>query len=106
MTLVPWAVSRQLLRDVTVVDSLAPSRISVGSVYNLRTAAVEVEDRKSEKYRDLINDGYIFQSIAFEVQGAAGPSTEVFINKLCKTISRAPRNLGQVVFVSRESPSQ
>ena len=32
LTLGPWAVSTQLLWDVTVVDSLAPSRISAGSV--------------------------------------------------------------------------
>ena len=36
-----------------------------------------MEDRKCDKYRDLINDGCIFQSIAFEVHGVEGPSTDV-----------------------------
>ena len=43
VTLVPWAVGKQLLSDVTVVDSLAPSRISAGSVC---TAASEAEEQK------------------------------------------------------------
>ena len=48
LTLVPWAVGR------------------------------EAEERKIDKYKDLVNDGYLFQPLAFEIQGAAGPSTEVF----------------------------
>ena len=78
LTLVPWAVGNQLLRDVTVVDSLAPCRINVGSVCNPGTTAAEVEERKIDKYEDLVNDGYLFQPLAFEIQGAAGPSTEFF----------------------------
>ena len=34
LTLVPWAVSRQLLWDVVVVDSLTPSTKNAGSVSN------------------------------------------------------------------------
>ena len=34
LTLVPWAVGKQLLWDVTVEDSLAPCRINAGSVCN------------------------------------------------------------------------
>ena len=41
LTLVPWAVCKQLLWDVTVVDSLAPSRISTVSACNPGTAAAE-----------------------------------------------------------------
>ena len=57
-------------------------------------AAAEAEDRKSVKYRDLINDGFIFQSNAFKVQGAADSNTEICLNKLCKNL----------VFLSRDSP--
>ena len=44
LTLVPWAVGKQLLWDVTVVDSLAPCRINAGSVCNTGTAAVFVRN--------------------------------------------------------------
>ena len=71
MTLVPWAVAKQLLWDVTVVDALAPSRISSGSICNPGTAAAEAEERKKDKYKDLVDDGYLFQPLAFEIQGAA-----------------------------------
>ena len=64
---------KQLLWDVTVVDSLAPCRINAGSVCNPGTAAAEAEERKNDKYKDLVDDGYLFQ--AFEIQGAAGSST-------------------------------
>ena len=78
LTLVPWAVGKQLLWDVTVVDSLAPCWINAGSVCNPGTAAAEAEERKIDKYKDLVNDGYLFQPLALEIQGAAGPSTETF----------------------------
>ena len=46
VTLVPWCVGKQLLWDVRVVDSLAPGRISAGSVCIPGMAAVEAEERK------------------------------------------------------------
>ena len=78
LTLVPWAVGKQLLWDVTVVDSLAPCRINAGSVCNPRTAAAEAEERKNDKYTDLVDDGYLFEPLAFEIQCAAGASTIFF----------------------------
>ena len=87
LTLVPWADGKQLLWDVMVVDSLAPSKINAGSVCNPGTAAAEAEELKIDKYKDLVNDGYLFQPLAFEIQFAAGPSTEVFLSKLCKNLS-------------------
>ena len=75
------------LWDVTVVDSLAPCRINAGSVCNPGTAVTEAEERKNDKYKDLVVDGYLFQPLAFEIQGAAGPSTEIFLSKLCKNLS-------------------
>ena len=59
------AVGKQLQWNVLVIDCLAPNRISADSVCNPRTATAEPEDLKSAKYRDLINDGYNFQRIAF-----------------------------------------
>ena len=78
MTLVPWDVGKQLLCDVTVVDSLAPCRINGGSVCNPGTADAEAEERKIDKYKDLVNDGYLFQPLAFEIQSAAGPAQIFF----------------------------
>ena len=87
MTLVPWAVGKQLLWDVTVVDFLAPCRINAGSVCNPGTAAAEAEEQKNDKYKDLVDNGYLFQPLVFEIQGTAGPSTENFLSKLCKNLS-------------------
>ena len=78
LTLLPWAVGKELLWDVTLVDSLAPCRINDGSVCNPGTAAAEAEGRKNDKYKDLVDDGYLFQPLAFEIQGAAGHSTNFF----------------------------
>ena len=82
LTLVPWAVGKQLLWNVTVVDSLAPCRINAGSVCNPGTAAAQAEERKNDKYKDHVDEGYLFQPLAFEIQGPAGPSIEIFLNKL------------------------
>ena len=64
--------------DVTVEDSLAPCRINAGSVCNPGTAAAEAEEQKIDKYKDLVNDGYLFKPLDFEIQGAASPSTKIF----------------------------
>ena len=65
--MIPWEMGQQLVWDVTVVDALAPSRLDQGSLYNLGTTATEAEARKIEKYRELIDNGYIFQPVALEV---------------------------------------
>ena len=49
LTPVPWAVGKQLLWDVTVVDSLNPSRLSARSVCNPGTAAAEAEEQKKRQ---------------------------------------------------------
>ena len=79
LTLVPWAVDKQLLWDVIVVDSLAPCRINAGSVCNPGTAAAEAEERKIDKYE------YLFQLLAFEIQGAAGPAQKFFWASFVRT---------------------
>ena len=68
LTLVSWAVGKQILWDVTVVDSLAPCRMNAGYVCNQGTAAAEAEERKNDKCKDLVDDGYLFQPLAFEIQ--------------------------------------
>ena len=64
------------------MDALAPSRLNQGSLCNPGTTATEAEARKIEKYRELIDNGYIFQPVASEVQGSLGESSEIFITRL------------------------
>ena len=89
VTMIPWEVGRQLVWDVTVVHALAPSRLNQGSLCNPGTTATEAEAHKIEKYCELIDDGYIFQPLALEVQGSLGESSEIFITRLCKMLCRS-----------------
>ena len=45
--------------------------------------------RKIEKYRELINNGYIFQPVALEIQGSLGESNEISIRRLSKMLCRS-----------------
>ena len=89
VTMIHWELGKQLVWDVTVVDALALSRLDIGSLCNPGTTATEAEARKNEKYRDLIDDGYIFQPMALEVQRSLGESSEIFITRLCKMLCRS-----------------
>ena len=106
LTLVQWAVGNQLLWDVTVVDSLAPCRIITGSLRNPGTAAAEAEEQKINKYKDFVDDGCLFQPLAFEIQGLTGSSIEIFSIKFCENLSicteepRAGRFLKQRISLS------
>ena len=42
-----------------------------------------------EKYRELLDNGYIFQPVALEVQGSLGESSEIFITRPCKMLCRS-----------------
>ena len=64
------------------------SRLNQGSLCNPGTTATEAEARKIEKYRELIDNGYIFQPTALEVEGSLGESNEIFITRLCKMLCR------------------
>ena len=89
VTMIPWEMGKQLVWDVTVVDALAPSRLNQGSSCNPGTTATEADARKIEKYRELKDNGYIFQPVALEVQGSLGESSEIFIMRLCKMLCRS-----------------
>ena len=92
VTMIPWKISKQLVWDETVVDALAPSRLNQGSLCNPGTTATEAEARKIEKYRELIDNGYIFQPVALEVQGFLTESSEIFITRVCKILYRSHDN--------------
>ena len=87
--MIPWEMGKQLVGDVTVVDALAPSRMNQSFLCNTGTTTTEAEARKNEKYRELIDNGYIFQPVALEVQGSLGESSEIFITRLCKMLCRS-----------------
>ena len=44
LSLVPWKQRQQLLCDITILDSLAPSHLSDGSVVNPGTAAADAQE--------------------------------------------------------------
>ena len=89
VTMIPWEIGEQRVWDVTVVDALAPGRLNRGSLCNSGTTATEAEVRKIEKYRELIDNGYIFQLVALEVQGSLGESSEISVTRLCKMLCRS-----------------
>ena len=71
------------------MDALARSRLNQGSLCKPGTTASEPEAGKIEKYRELIDNGYIFQPVALEVQGSLGESSEIFITPLCELLCRS-----------------
>ena len=89
VTMIPWEMGKQLVWAVTVVDALAPSRLNQGSLCNPGTTATEAEARKVEKYRELIDNGYIFLPVPLEVQCSLDESSEIFITRLCKMLCRS-----------------
>ena len=100
--MIPWEMGKQLVWDVTVVDALAPSRLNQGSLCNPGTT--EAEAREIEKYRESLDNGYIFQPVALEVQGSLGESSEIFITRLCKMLCRSHDNRVQWLFRSAMRP--
>ena len=70
--MIPWDMGKQLVRDVTVVDGLAPSRLNQGSLCKPGTTATDAEARKIEKYRELTDNGYIFPPMVMELQDRLG----------------------------------
>ena len=58
--MIPWEMGKQLVWDITVVDALAPSRLNQGSLCNPGNATTGAEARKIGRYRELIDNGYIF----------------------------------------------
>ena len=72
----PWEMGKQLVLDVIVVVALAPSRLNQRTLCNPGTTATEAEAHKIEIYRELIDNGYVFQPVVTEVQGSLGESSE------------------------------
>ena len=89
VTNISWEMGKQLVWDLAVVDAPAPNRLNQGSLCNPGTTAAEAEGRKIEKYRELIENGYLFQPVAMEVRCSLVESSEIFITRLCKMLFRS-----------------
>ena len=108
VTMFPWEMGKQLVWDVTVVVALAPSRPNQVSFCNPGTSATEAEACKIEKNRELLDNGYIFQPVALEVQVSLGESSEIFITRLCKMLCRkmlCPVHLIQKLILNKVNSS-
>ena len=84
-----------------VVDSLALSRISAGSVCNPGRAVAEAEEQKKDKYKDSVDDGYLFQKQGFEIQVEAGLCINFFMSRLCKNLSICTEEPGAGSFLKQ-----
>ena len=103
VTMIPWEMGKQLVWDVTVVDALASSSLNQGSLCNPGTTATEADARKIEKYRELIDNGFIFQPVVLEVQGSLSESSEIFITRNCKMLCRSHNDQRAGSFLEQRS---
>ena len=79
-------IIRQFVPE-SIFGKLASGKLS--RIRNPGTTATEAEARKIEKYRELIDNGYIFPPVALEVQGSSGERSEICITSLCKNAKRS-----------------
>ena len=82
-----------------VVDARDPSRISNNPCQF--SAATETVVRKTSKYSKIINRGYIFAPVAFEVQGGCGPVTYSFLRALGKRPSAATQEPKSTLYLKQ-----
>ena len=86
MTRVPWAHGKQVIWDVTVVDTVARSYLNATSTRRA-AAAIKAEERKTDKYKRL-TERYIFMPIAIETFGSIGPLGMEFLCAVGKKLIR------------------
>jgi hypothetical protein len=80
VTLLPWLSGKCLTWDVTVVNSVASSYISLSQRQPAGVAEAAAA-RKTSKY-SVLEHSYIFQSVAFETLGPLNASAIDFINSV------------------------
>ena len=81
-----WQMSRAIIWDATVADTLAASYLSLTSVAAAATAE-QAADRKCAKY-DFLSKTYHFVPIACETLGPINNSSHLFITELGRCLSR------------------
>jgi hypothetical protein len=107
VTLLPWQSGKCLTWDVTVVNSIASSYISLSQRQPAGVAEAAAA-RKTSKY-SILEHSYIFQPVAFETLGPLNASAIDFINSVGRRLrdisndSREPSFLFQrlSVYVQR-----
>lgn len=85
MSLIPWQAGKNLIWDVTVADSLAPSYLHSTS-HQPGAAAENSSNRKEAKYSALARS-YMFIPLAFETLGPLGSKAANFISELGRRLS-------------------
>ena len=98
LTLCPWERGRCLVWDATVVDTFAQSHVLHCAV-EAGKAAEAAEVLKAHKYSEL-SDNYIFQPVAFETSGAAGPDSRLFIKKLGRMLVQSSGDVREHAFLN------
>ncbi|GAU97252.1 hypothetical protein RvY_08579 [Ramazzottius varieornatus] len=83
-TMIPWKNGKELVRDVTVIDTLAKSYVGKTSE-NVRAAAEDAEERKIQKYQGIASQ-YLFVPLRFEPFGSWGPAATELINAIGKKL--------------------
>ena len=100
MTLHVWKEGKELVWDVTVVDTLAPSHLH-GTATEAGSAAMVAEQENTRKYSH-IGERYIFSPIGMEIMGSCGPEARNIIGEIGKkflntNVSRAAAFLKQKI---------
>ncbi|KAF0290804.1 Ubiquitin carboxyl-terminal hydrolase 2 [Amphibalanus amphitrite] len=80
MTIYPFSHGRCLVWDATCVNTFADSRLG-GAALKSGAAAKKAEDEKRRKYAQL-TQRFRFEPVAFETDGACGPTTRAFLQEL------------------------
>jgi hypothetical protein len=91
-TLIAWRQGASLAWDATAVDALAPSNITRSA--QSPGSAASAEERKTAKYEELVQRGYIFQPVSYEVQGTRSGNRKVFTGAWEKAKERYPEQQG------------
>ncbi len=85
MTMIPWSKGEHLIWDATCTDTLAPSYVKTSSLH-VRKIANIAANKKTLKYKDIIERGYIFVPFAVETLGPLCDEALSFIKVLGKKL--------------------
>jgi len=97
MTLIPWQAARNLLWDVTVVDTLAASHLPSTS-RQTGGAAESAGEKKDVKYRELAKT-YTFTPIACETLGPINAKALSFLADLGRRIASVTGDPREAAFL-------
>jgi len=97
LTLVPWQAGRNMVWDVTVIDTLAASYLPSTST-TAGSAAEIAASRKEVKYAEL-SATHIFVPIAFETLGPIGAKTLGFLRELGRRLTRVTNDPCEPAFL-------